>query len=69
MLPVDEAPLPPTVTIDARRWPHVQWKTMLGAGGMLNVGRADLRALPPGNYNAEVALCGRNLGGFVLQKL
>jgi len=26
-------------------------------------------SLPSVNYNAEVALFGRNLGGFVLQKL
>jgi MoaA/NifB/PqqE/SkfB family radical SAM enzyme len=45
---------------ESLEWPHVRWTTMQGPSGMMNVGRADLRALPPGTYD---------LGPFVLQKL
>ena len=45
---------------ESLEWPHVRWTTMQGPSGLMNVGRADLRALPPGKYD---------LGGFVLQKL
>jgi MoaA/NifB/PqqE/SkfB family radical SAM enzyme len=69
VLPVNDAPLAPSLTLGAHKWRHVRWSTMFGERGCMNVGRADLRALPPGNYDAEVALFGRNLGAFVLQKL
>ncbi len=54
------------------RW-YLERKIYLRSGSMfrvvLTIGRADIRALPPGTYNAEVMLARRNLGAFVLQRL
>src|SRR5439155_20625126 len=58
-IPRRVAPLPPSLEIDGRVWPHVEWKTMHGTRGITMVGVADLSALPPGNYTAGVRLVGR----------
>ena len=41
-------------------WPHVRWRRMRNARGVMNVGVADLRAMSPGSHD---------LGALVLQKL
>jgi MoaA/NifB/PqqE/SkfB family radical SAM enzyme len=63
------APLAPALSIGRRRWDRVEWKTMRSTRGMKMVGLADVSALPPGDYAAEVRFLGRVVAERRLQRL
>ena len=68
-IPLRTAPLPPALVIGGHRWDRVDWKSMRSARGMMMVGVADVSALPPGDYPAEVRLLGRVVAERGLRRL
>lgn len=58
-----EAP-PARLRIGGNEWPATEWRTMRAANGMARVGIAELGALAPGEYEANVEIEGRSIHRF-----